>query len=118
VLVERDRLVPIWHRSGVMYGVTGVGTIQAGQARPSRPVAPADEAGSRALVTVDPVRPSERPLTPTRRPSAAFLAHLIASARNVPQMRERRRAEPDEAAAVYAARPAAAPAGRVVSRIT
>ena len=38
-----------------------------------------------------------------RRPSAAFLAHLIAASRNLPQARERRRAEPHEAIAAYAA---------------
>jgi hypothetical protein len=38
----------------------------------------------------------------TGRPAAAFLAHLIATAAQMPQTRERRRAEPDAAAAVYA----------------
>jgi hypothetical protein len=37
------------------------------------------------------------------RPSAAFLAQLIAARRNLPQARERRRAEPGEAIAAYAA---------------
>ena len=36
------------------------------------------------------------------RPSAVFLAHLIAVAQQAPQTRQRRRAEPDEANAVYA----------------
>jgi hypothetical protein len=37
----------------------------------------------------------------SRRPSAAFLAHLIAMRERAPQTRERRRAKPEEAAAVY-----------------
>lgn len=37
------------------------------------------------------------------RPCAAFLAQLIAAERNLPQARERRRAEPHEAIAAYAA---------------
>ena len=52
-----------------------------------------------------PVRP-DRPDTLARlqrRPSAAFLAHLIATTRNLPQTRERRRAEPDTAIGAYAA---------------
>jgi hypothetical protein len=36
------------------------------------------------------------------RPSAVFLAHLIAVAQQAPQTRQRRRAEPDVAKAVYA----------------
>ena len=37
------------------------------------------------------------------RPSAAFVAHLIATAQNVPQTRARRRGTADQAAARYAA---------------
>jgi len=51
------------------------------------------------------------------RPSAAFLAQLIATAQRAPQTRQRRRAEPSEVSTIYAA--AAAPAartGRAVSR--
>jgi hypothetical protein len=44
------------------------------------------------------------------RPSAVFLAHLIAVAQKAPQTRQRRRAEPDEANAVYA--DACAPSAR------
>jgi len=36
-------------------------------------------------------------------PPAAFLAHLIATALKAPQTRPRRRAEPDDASAAYAA---------------
>jgi hypothetical protein len=47
----------------------------------------------------------------TTLPRAAFLAHLIATERRVPQLRERRRGDPREAAAAYraiCARPSAA----------
>jgi hypothetical protein len=63
----------------------------------------------RALVTIETygqaATASARP-----RPSAVFLAHLIAVAQQAPQTRQRRRAEPDEANAVYAE--AGAPAAR------
>src|SRR5258708_940168 len=51
------------------------------------------------------------------RPSAVFLAHLIATAQKAPQTRRRRRAEPNEASSIYAA--VAAPAawtGRSIYR--
>jgi hypothetical protein len=51
------------------------------------------------------------------RPSAAFLAQLIATAQRAPQTRQRRRAEPSEVSTVYAAASApAARTGRAVSR--
>jgi hypothetical protein len=57
---------------------------------------------SRALV---PLAPSTRCSYAQRRTPrhATFLAHLIATARQVPQTRERRRAEPAEAIAAYQA---------------
>lgn len=51
------------------------------------------------------------------RPSAVFLAHLIATAQRAPQTRQRRRAEPNEASSIYAAVSApAAPTGRTIRR--
>jgi hypothetical protein len=51
------------------------------------------------------------------RPSAAFLAQLIATAQRVPQTRRRRRAEPSEVSTIYAAVSApAARTGYAVSR--
>src|ERR1700720_1475426 len=44
------------------------------------------------------------------RPSAVFLAQLIATAQRAPQTRRRRRAEPNEASSIYAA--VSAPAAR------
>jgi len=46
--------------------------------------------------------PGRRPGYDTR-PSAAFLAHLIATAQHAPQTRARRRAEPQLASAHYVA---------------
>ncbi len=54
----------------------------------------------RALVPVGYAQVSAPHHQPTRR-VAAFLAHLIATARNAPQTRERRCAEPAEAIAAY-----------------
>jgi hypothetical protein len=45
------------------------------------------------------------------RPSAVFLAQLIATAQQAPQTRRRRRAEPNEASIIYAA--GSAPATRI-----
>lgn len=56
----------------------------------------------RALIPLSPVRPTERTQTIVRQP-ANFLAHLIATEQAIPQTRERRRVEPQIAAAVYAA---------------
>ena len=51
------------------------------------------------------------------RPSAMFLAHLIAVAQQAPQTRQRRRAEPDEAKAAYReASTPSAPSGQAVCR--
>jgi hypothetical protein len=61
-----------------------------------------------ALVPLAPAREVQRPAGPR----AAFLAHLIATRRELPQTRARRRAEPDDAARAYraqAARPAPRP---------
>jgi hypothetical protein len=57
---------------------------------------------SRALIALEPEliapQPQHRP-----RCDAAFLTHLIATAEHVPQLREKCRAEPHEAAAIYQA---------------
>jgi hypothetical protein len=54
-----------------------------------------------------------RPVRSSGRAHAAFLVHLIAAHRELPQTRARRRAEPDEAARAYRAR-LARPAPRPV----
>ncbi len=78
--------------------------INSGISRPvggSKPQAPQMPAESRALVALTPhpaVQPANR-----GRLAAEFLAHLIATKEQAPQTRERRRAEPPEAAAAYQA---------------
>lgn len=54
-----------------------------------------------ALVLVTPVGAGEETALPTRRTSASYLAHLIATRNGAPQTRGRRRAEPQEAIAAY-----------------
>jgi hypothetical protein len=71
----------------------------------------------RALV---PLGPGQRTAVgPAARPSAVFLAQLIATAQQAPQTRRRRRAEPNEASIVYAAVSVpATPMGRAICRST
>ena len=71
---------------------------------------------SRALVLVGSA-PGAAVAAAGARPSAVFLAQLIASAQRAPQTRRRRRAEPNEVSITYAAVSApAAPMGRAMSR--
>jgi hypothetical protein len=72
---------------------------------------------SRALIPLAPIGSSDTPLR--TRPQAGFLAHLIATREKLPQTRERRRAEPQDVIAVYAAAVAGpdAPTGRYLSRV-
>jgi len=63
----------------------------------------APEAPSRALVPMTPPQPAPESRVTLPRPSAPFLAQLIAANRKLPQARERRRAEPHEAIAAYTA---------------
>jgi hypothetical protein len=79
--------------------------------RQDRHKANAEPSSCRALVAVTPVAPREpvRP-APASRASAAFLAHLIATAEGAPQTREKRRLEPEEVSRLYAAAQAYSPA--------
>lgn len=52
---------------------------------------------------VAPPPPAERVFTRAQRPSAAFLAHLLATDAHAPQTRTRRRAAPLDAQAAYLA---------------
>jgi len=61
----------------------------------------APETQSRALIAIEAPAPSERAPRVTRHPAAGFLAQLIATQMQAPQTRARRRAEPEEATAVY-----------------
>ena len=63
--------------------------------------ADAPDTESRALIAIEaPSRAHHAPRA-TRHPAAAFVAQLIATRMHAPQTRARRRAEPEEAAAVY-----------------
>jgi hypothetical protein len=69
-----------------------------------------------ALVAVTPARAPDPAGRPARRALADFLAHLIATDRQAPQTRSRRRAEPDEAVRAYRIAPARSVPGTVLSR--
>jgi hypothetical protein len=56
-----------------------------------------------ALVAIGPTAPDTRAAAASVRADAPFVAHLIATAAQVPQTRARRRAEPDAASAAYRA---------------
>jgi hypothetical protein len=60
-------------------------------------------ATARALVTLPREDPSARIPAHSPRPHAPFVAQLIAATLDMPQSRLRRRAEPDDATAAYAA---------------
>jgi hypothetical protein len=77
-----------------------------------------ETASSRALIALQPIARGDT--GPQTRPQAGFLAHLIATDRKLPQTRERRRAEPAEAVAAYAATGAATPSqlGRRLYRVS
>jgi hypothetical protein len=84
---------------------------------PERPGLAQEVDMSTALVAIVPTPQPATILAASRPASAAFLAHLIATARQVPQTRARRRAAPAEAIEAYAAvgqRPIRS--GRVLSR--
>lgn len=78
--------------------ISPVTSRQSGLPAQGREAAPAVE--SRALVVLT---PAAAPSEPCGYRQAAFLAHLIATKEQVPQTRERRRAEPGEAIAAYRA---------------
>lgn len=65
------------------------------------PNSAASEAPGSALIAVEAPRQSEPPLQSMLHPSAPFVAHLLATRMHAPQTRARRRAEPEEAIAVY-----------------
>jgi hypothetical protein len=70
---------------------------------PTELVGPAGAPAScRALARVPPSSGNAEP-APDCRPAATFLAQLIATAHGLPQTRARRRAEPEDACAVYTA---------------
>jgi hypothetical protein len=56
---------------------------------------------SRALIPISAVTAARETPISVRRADAGFLAHLIATAGQMPQTRERRRAAPEDAIAAY-----------------
>jgi hypothetical protein len=89
--------------------------------RPPRNAASASRsskaASARALIALEPITPSDADLY--ARPQSGFLAHLIATAGQFPQTRERRRADPADAIAAYrAAKAERRPLGRRLFRLT
>lgn len=93
----------------VIGGIRASSSGSSGPAPRRQRAEPADRtAPSRALVALAPVAaPAGDAGTPYR--PAAFLAHLIATKGQLPQTRERRRAEPSEAVHSYETALAAKP---------
>jgi hypothetical protein len=105
-------------------GISGSSAIRIGTSpRGERTASPESSAEigaadqARALV---PLTPNASQETSSQRPSADFLAHLIATAGQMPQTRERRRVDPQDAIAAYASTAADqnAPARQKFSRST
>jgi hypothetical protein len=94
-------------QEAAVLAVGGIGPSAAFASRTSRqgPAEPcaASPIESRALITIEAPAPSDRTATATRRPLAAFLAHLIATQSQAPQTRARRRAEPEDVVGLYLA---------------
>jgi hypothetical protein len=88
----------------VIGSISGPRVGQAGQYE--RPAARGRLGGppeTRLPVAVRPVANSEAETPARHRPTAPFLAQLLATKNDLPQARERRRAEPAEAVAAYTA---------------
>jgi hypothetical protein len=100
-------------------GIRGsiVGAVGRPPHQPASAPRDARTSESRALIPLQPIARGDTPLR--TRAQAAYLAHLIATKDKVPQTRERRRAEPQEVIAVYAAAGAGpdVPAGTTLSRL-
>ncbi len=79
--------------------INNVASRQTGLSAQRNADAPAAE--SRSLIAVSPMPAASEPSVNYR--DAAFLAHLIATKEQLPQTRERRRAEPGDAIAAYRA---------------
>lgn len=79
--------------------VSFTSAARRGSSERREPEAP--EAEVRALIPVSPAAASDRSSRLTRYPAAPFLAQLIATQMQAPQTRARRRAEPEDAMAVY-----------------
>ena len=92
-----------------------IGPLGRGKSSQASAASGGAESG-RALIAVAPLADSEPAQPLSRRPGAGFLAHLIATAEQAPQTRERRRADPAVAISRYRATAAGAPTGRRFDR--
>jgi len=113
----RDRRHPLGVAESIILPVHGPhdpALTQPGRGAASNDV-PTPVARSRALVPTIPPAPAASPLA-ARRPSAGFLAQLIATAQQAPQTRARRRAAPDHASAAYGAALSGSHAGSTFHR--
>ncbi len=104
-----------------MLSVSGIraSTVGAAARGPRDEAASSLKAGTgRALIALQPIAPANSPARIG--PQSCFLAHLIATDQQLPQTRERRRAELQDAIAAYAAANARAPSrtGRTLFRTT
>jgi hypothetical protein len=81
------------------------GSVRGRDVRQSdrRPSTDTRTSACRDLVAISPVKPRENVQRHATRSSAAFLAHLIATAESLPQTREKRRLAPQEASRLYGA---------------
>ncbi len=89
-----------------MLAIGGIGTSAVTPRASRRDVVAPDNApttGSRALIPVAAAASGERSAVLSRRPQAAFLAHLIATKDQAPQTRARRRAAPEDVTGTYLA---------------
>jgi len=90
-------------------GITSGSFAAIGTDRASRSRSAGEPTAPKTVQVFVPVRPAEpadsreRYVPRHQRPDAAFLAHLIATKEHAPQTRERRRAEPQTAVAIYGA---------------
>jgi hypothetical protein len=99
-------------------GIGGESSVRLGVRSHQPPCAPekADAPVSgRSLVPVEPVVAATPPSLRRPRPSAAFLAQVIATSLGLAQTREKRRASMGEATAVYGARGAGKDGHRALS---
>jgi hypothetical protein len=110
VVGAEDQIVP--PRDKKAYQMQIIANLRSPSALPARPEMglrpndePAESAGvahpGRSIVAIHSgVRDAEKPARHAR-PTAVFLAHLIATAQQAPQTRQRRRAESNDAIAHY-----------------
>jgi hypothetical protein len=102
-------------RVGAVLATKATVLLAAPEHAPGEKISPRAESG--ALISLNPLASGDEPYGYQRRPLAAFVAQLIATDRQSPQTRARRRHSPEDAAAVYGAvRSVPHPAGLILRR--